>query len=103
MKQDRSTIKSPTGPLHSMANPAKKLDKKLSNSVSLQKWKHDIEFTLQIGSHLGPDFLKYIQLTPGLPVHPDALDVTLPLPWHRHRRHVRHRSGSLCLQCECGF
>ena len=38
-----------------------------------------------------------IQLTPGLPVHPDALDVTLPLPRHRHRRHVRHRSGSLCL------
>ena len=29
MKQDRSTIKSPTGPLHRMANPAKKLDKKI--------------------------------------------------------------------------
>ena len=45
--------------------------------------------------------IKYIQLTPGLPIHPDALDVTLPLPWHRHRRHVRHRSGSLCL-LRCG-
>ena len=44
--------------------------------------------------------IKYIQLTPGLPIHPDALDVTLPLPWHRHRRHVRHCSGSLCfLRC----
>ena len=40
-----------------------KLDKKLSNSVSIQKWRHDIEFTLRIGSHLGPDFLKYIQLS----------------------------------------
>jgi len=36
-----------------------KLDKKLSNSISLEKWKHDIKFTLQIGSHLGPDFLKH--------------------------------------------
>jgi len=40
-----------------------KLDKKLSNSISKQKWEHDIKFTLQIGSHLGPDFLKLIQLS----------------------------------------
>lgn len=40
-----------------------KLDKKLSNSISLEKWKHDIKFTLQIGSHLGPDFLKLIKLS----------------------------------------
>ena len=38
--------------------------------------------------------IKYIQLTPGLPVHPDALYVTLPLPWHRHWWHVRHRPVS---------
>jgi hypothetical protein len=29
MKQDKSTIKSPTGPLHRIASPAKKLDKKI--------------------------------------------------------------------------
>ena len=38
-----------------------KLEKKLSNSVSIQRWKHDIEFSMQIGSYLGPDFLKLIQ------------------------------------------
>ena len=40
-----------------------KLEKKLSNSVSIQRWKHDIEFSMQIGSYLGPDFLKLIQLS----------------------------------------
>ena len=40
-----------------------KLEKKLANSISLEKWRHDIEFTLQIGFHLGPDFLKLIKLS----------------------------------------
>ena len=40
-----------------------KLDKKLSNSISLEKWEHDIKFTLLIGSSLGPDFLKLIKLS----------------------------------------
>ena len=40
-----------------------KLDKKLSNSISLQKWEHDIKFAIQIGSHFGPDFLKYMKLS----------------------------------------
>tara|TARA_A100001015_G_scaffold311539_1_gene414986 strand:- start:622 stop:1380 length:759 start_codon:yes stop_codon:yes gene_type:complete len=40
-----------------------KLEKKLANSISLNKWIHDLEFTLKIGSHLGPDFLRLIKLS----------------------------------------
>ena len=40
-----------------------KLDKKLLNSISKQRWKHDLEFSVKIGPYLGPDFLKLIQLS----------------------------------------
>ena len=40
-----------------------KLDKKLLNSILKQRWKHDLEFSVKIGPHLGPDFLKLIQLS----------------------------------------
>ena len=40
-----------------------KLEKKLANSVSMSKWEHDIKFATQIGSHLGPDFLKLMKLS----------------------------------------
>ena len=40
-----------------------KLEKKLANSVPISKWEHDIKFTIQIGSHLGPDFLKLMKLS----------------------------------------
>ena len=40
-----------------------KLEKKLANSVSMSKWEHDINFAIQIGSHLGPDFLKLMKLS----------------------------------------
>ena len=40
-----------------------KLEKKLANSVSMVKWEHDIKFAIQIGSHFGPDFLKYMKLS----------------------------------------
>ena len=40
-----------------------KLEKKLSNSITLSRWKHDIEFTLEIGSQIGPDFLRLIKLS----------------------------------------
>ncbi|MDC0455188.1 FkbM family methyltransferase [Candidatus Pelagibacter sp.] len=40
-----------------------KLEKKLANSITLARWKHDIEFTLQIGSQIGPDFLRLIKLS----------------------------------------
>ena len=40
-----------------------KLEKKLANSVSINKWEHDLKFAIQIGSHLGPDFLKLMKLS----------------------------------------
>ena len=40
-----------------------KLDKKLTNSVPMNKWEHDIKFAIQIGPHLGPDFLKLMKLS----------------------------------------
>ena len=40
-----------------------KLEKKLANSISMSKWEHDISFAIQIGSYLGPDFLKLMKLS----------------------------------------
>jgi len=40
-----------------------KLEKKLANLITLSRWKHDIEFTLEIGSQIGPDFLRLIKLS----------------------------------------
>lgn len=40
-----------------------KLEKKLANSIPLSTWKHDIEFTLQIGSQIGVDFERLIRLS----------------------------------------
>ena len=40
-----------------------KLEKKLTNSVSINKWEHDIKFAIEIGSYFGPDFLKLMKLS----------------------------------------
>ena len=40
-----------------------KLEKKLANSVSMSKWEYDIKFAIQIGSNLGPNFLKLMKLS----------------------------------------
>ncbi len=40
-----------------------KLEKKLANSVSKDKWEHDIAFATQIGSHFGPELLRLMNLS----------------------------------------